>query len=585
MSGFGCITDGKIHHPFAENNGGSVKGEKMKKNTKENIVAWGMLAALFVYMFVLNTLMPLHRDDYEYALIWGTLEKIMVWPDVFQSLYIHYLTHGGRMVAFLVLDSFMVVGKEWFNPFNAFLYVLFVVLIYWHSLRKITFFFNPYILGLIMLFCWLGLPHFALVNIWMTGACVYLLTAVVILAFLLPYHFATLGKQILADGPVATVGMLFAGIVAGWTIENTAVTMNIIVAGVIFYAYLKQKLRSWMISGFCGSVVGLILLVIAPGNYVRYAGTNTKLIYHFTNQIAAGGEMLLYVLPIVLFFVVVWRITLTEYAATQGVHVTKTKIKDSGFMISSIVSIGIIAFMLVSYTQGNFFSKWLGNLLYGNVAIPLGVATDHLKVQLFNTLSGLEEMVIYLLTISQIYRYVFKKLTLRAKDITEVRQWVSAVEVMNAYPVCYYALLLIVLAVVNNLVMIASPSFPGRATFGSVVFLIIGAVSFFTIPQVHAYLLGNSRKKYLALFIAMVMLPMAFATLQEHRTLAEENDQRMAYVAQMASQGVTHLELEPLSLKNRILRHVYFVELNNGVSKYGLCRYYGLEDVKVRIPK
>lgn len=557
----------------------------MEKNTKENIVAWGMLVALFVYMLVLNVLMPLHRDDYEYALIWGTFEKIMTWPDVFQSLYIHYLTHGGRMVAFLVLDSFMVVGKEWFNPFNAFLYVLFVVLIYWHSQRKITFSFNPYILGLIMVFCWLGLPHFALVNIWMTGACVYLLTAVIILAFLLPYHFHVLGKPLLAGGPIATIGMLLAGIIAGWTIENTAVTMNLIVAGIVFYAYAQQKLSNWMISGLCGSIIGLILLVVAPGNYVRYAGTNTKLIYHFTNQIAAGGEMLLYVLPIVLFFVVVWRITLTQYAERQGVVPTRLDNKDSGFVISSMLSLGIIAFMLVSYTHGTFFSKWLGNLLYGNVAIPLGIATNHLKVQLFNTLSGLEEMVIYLLTISQIYRYVFKKLALRSKDIKEVQQWVSAIEVMNAYPVCYYALLLIILAVVNNLVMIASPSFPGRATFGSVVFLIIGAVSFFTISEVHDYLLGHSRKKYLALFIGIVMLPMAFATLQEYQVLAQENNQRMAYIEQMASQGATRLELEPVSLKNRILRHVYFVELNNGVSKYGLCRYYGLEDIKVRVPQ
>ena len=156
---------------------------KTEKQTKGNLIAWGMLAALFVYMLVLNILMPLHRDDYEYALIWGTFERIQAWPDVFQSLHNHYLTHGGRMVAFFVLDSFMVIGKEWFNPFNAFLYVMLVVLIYWHSQRKVSFAFNPYILGLIIVFSWLGLPHFALANIWMTGACVYLMTAVIILAF------------------------------------------------------------------------------------------------------------------------------------------------------------------------------------------------------------------------------------------------------------------------------------------------------------------------------------------------------------------------------------------------------------------
>lgn len=553
------------------------------KNSKENLIAWGMLAALFVYMLVLNILMPLHRDDYEYALIWGTFEKIRAWPDVFQSLYNHYLTHGGRMVAFFVLDSFMVIGKEWFNPFNAWLYVMLMILIYWHSQRKITFSLDPYILGLIILFSWLGLPHFALVNIWMTGACVYLMTAVFILAFLLPYNCSCVGKPLLSNGYKAMIGMFLGGIVAGWTIENTAVTLNLIVASYAFYAWKKQNLKKWMISGLCGSVLGLVLLVISPGNYVRYAGTNTKLIYHFTNQIAAGGEMLLYVLPIILFLVVVWRIVVTEYATAKGVYAPRVTVKGSIISISSIVTIGIIIFMVFSYSNGTFFSKWLGNLLYSHVATPLGLATNHLKVQLFNTLSGLEEMVIYLLTITQMYRYIFKKLSLRASDIKEAVQKVSALEIMNAYPTCYYAALMIVLAVINNFVMVASPSFPGRATYGSVVFLIIGAMSFFGIPVVRIYWLENARKKYLALFVAIIMVPMAFVTLQEHLIMAHENNERMAYVEKMVSQGATRLEVEPLSLKNRILRHVYFVELNNGVSKYGLCRYYGLEDIKVPV--
>jgi hypothetical protein len=556
-----------------------------EKVTKENLIAWGMLAALFIYMLVLNILMPLHRDDYEYALIWGTFEKITAWPDVFHSLYIHYLTHGGRMVAFFVLDSFLLVGKEWFNPFNALLFVSLIVLIYWHSQRKITLSLNPYILSLIIVFCWLGLPHFGLVNIWMCGATVYLMTTVFILTFLLPYRFYFLGKPLLSDSHMAALGMFFGGIVAGWTIENTAATMNIIIAGFVFYAYRKRKLARWMVSGFFGSVLGFILLVIAPGNYVRYAGTDTKLIYHFTNLVAASGEMLLYVLPVVLFLVLVWRILLIEYASRKGIPTLKGKADGLGFASSSIVTIGIVFFMLVSFVNGTFFSKWLGNMLYANVVIPLGIGNDHLKVQLFNTLSGLEEMVIYLLTIAQIYRYIFKKLAIRAENIRDIVRKVSVIEILDAYSASYFAIVMIALAVLNNLIMVASPSFPGRATFGSVVFLIIGAVSFFTIPEVHTYLLRNSRKKYLALFVGIIMLPMAAATLQQYMILAQENNERMAYVGKMAGEGATRLELQPLSPKRLILRHVYFVELNNGVSKYGLCRYYGLKDIKISEPQ
>ena len=172
---------------------------KNKKITKENVISLVILVLLFIYMYALNVMMPLHRDDYEYSLIWGTLQRIAAWPDIFQSLHNHYLTHGGRMVDFFVLDSFLLVGKQWFNPFNALLFVALVVLIYWHSQRQFTARFNPYILALIITFCWFGLPDFAVVNIWMTGACVYLLTAVLIFTFLLPYHFYYLGKPLFKD--------------------------------------------------------------------------------------------------------------------------------------------------------------------------------------------------------------------------------------------------------------------------------------------------------------------------------------------------------------------------------------------------
>lgn len=555
---------------------------KIEKITRENLISLVMLVLLFIYMYALNFMMPLHRDDYEYSLIWGTYERIVTWSDIFQSLYNHYLMHGGRMVDFFVLDSFLLLGKQWFNPFNAFLYIALIALIYWHSQRNITFRFNPYILALIILFCWFGLPDFAVVNIWMTGACVYLMPAVLIFTFLLPYHFNFLEKPLLSDSYLAAFGMFLCGVVAGWTIENTAATMNFIIAGFIFYAYKKHSLTKWMLSGFCGSLLGFLLLVIAPGNYVRYAGSSPKFIYHLTNQLAAGFEILLGVVPVILFFVLVWRILLTEHAKEKGVYVIRQQVSSYGFGISSMLIVASILFMLVSYLNGFFFSKWLGSLIYDNVAVPLGLANSHLKFQLSNTMAGLEELVVYLLTITQIYRYTFKKMVLRKNDIKNIMMRVKWREVMTAYPACYHAAALIALSVINNLVMMASPTFPGRAGFGSVVFLIIGAVNLFTIPQVYANLLGSSRKKYLALFVGLTFIPMAIAVLYQHIVLYKEHNQRMIYVEKMVSQGETYLELEPLSLKNFVLRHVYFVEMNNEVSKYGFNRYYRLKDLKVK---
>lgn len=541
-----------------------------------------MVAGLFLYMLTLNQLMPMHRDDYEYALIWGTFDKIDSWKDVFQSLYNHYMTHGGRMVDFFVLDSFMLLGKEWFNPFNAFLYVVLMILVYWYSKQEITFKFNPYFLGLIMVFCWLGLPHFALTNIWMTGACVYLMPAVFILSFLLPYYFQLIGKSLMKNGFPQMLGMFLAGLISAWTIENTAATMTFAVGISTIYFYRKGILKNWMISGLIGNLLGLFLLIAAPGNYVRYASQSSKLIYHFTNQFAGTGEMLLYVFPILFFFLILYRSLKILHWQEKGRAIQVPPPIQTNWDPTSIWIIGMIFLVLASYLSSGFFWKGLASGMYNHIAVPLGIATPKLRAQFFNTMSGLEEMLIYLLTVGQMYRYAFRKLRLRAQDHKTVFKEVSFKELLQAYPACRYTVLFFALCILNNLAMVASPTFPGRATYSSALFLLIGTMTLFNISLLYERFFSTSRKIFMAAFAGIVFIPMAVAVLWQYTILDAENARRIDYIKTQAKQGAEIVVLDPISLKSNVLRHVYYVELNNPVSKYGLCRYYGIKDIVVK---
>ena len=79
--------------------------------TKGKILQTVLAAAgIFLLMYALNYLMPLHRDDYDYSMIWLTGQHIASLADVMESLWRHYLLHGGRMVAFFFLDVFLLVG-------------------------------------------------------------------------------------------------------------------------------------------------------------------------------------------------------------------------------------------------------------------------------------------------------------------------------------------------------------------------------------------------------------------------------------------------------------------------------------------
>jgi len=553
-----------------------------KKITKSDWISWIMLVVLFLYMFALNFLMPLHRDDYEYSLIWGTLQKITTMPEVFQSLQLHYFSHGGRMVDFFVLDSFLLWGKEWFNPFNAFLFVALIVLVYWHSQHKISLHFNPYILGLVIMFCWFGLPDFALVNIWMTGACVYLLTAVLIFAFLLPYHFELLKKPILGNGRLPMLGMFLFGVIAGWTIENTAATMNFILAAQMVYSYKKKCLKNWMVGGFTGSVLGFLLLVMAPGNYVRYGDQKTPLLQHLINQFGGGIELLLGLLPALIFLLLTWRIALVAYGKVEKAAQKEVVGTDlPAFRFASMIRIALICLMLLSKMNGSFLSCWGSAFLYDHVLVTLGIMDGHLKAQLFTTFSGLEELSIYVLLIVQFTVYIFRKWQLGKRDIQWRGYKAAYVSFLSLHPMSYQVVALLSLALLNNLVMIAAPAFPGRAGFGSAVFFIIGVMTMFQLPRVKEFLLSPANKKILVSVAAISVLPMAAAVLYQHVILHIENDKRMALLEAQRAQGTVSLVMEPLSIKNEILRHVYFVDLNNSVSQYGFCRYYQIKELVV----
>lgn len=57
--------------------------------------------------------------------------RIQSFSDIFQSLYSHYFTWGGRMVAHFFVMFFMWVGKFWFDIANSFMVVLLMLEMQW----------------------------------------------------------------------------------------------------------------------------------------------------------------------------------------------------------------------------------------------------------------------------------------------------------------------------------------------------------------------------------------------------------------------------------------------------------------------
>ncbi|MBQ9487601.1 MAG: hypothetical protein IJU91_07370, partial [Selenomonadaceae bacterium] len=124
-----------------------------------NLLSVLILVIIFAVMFELNNLMPLHRDDYDYSMIWQTTQHINSISDVLESTWRHYLLHGGRMFTVFCLNFFLWLGKFPFDVANALLFTALVVLIYFHARREIKLD-EPIILAVTGLLTWLSLPHF-----------------------------------------------------------------------------------------------------------------------------------------------------------------------------------------------------------------------------------------------------------------------------------------------------------------------------------------------------------------------------------------------------------------------------------------
>ncbi|MBO5650896.1 MAG: hypothetical protein J5908_05320, partial [Selenomonas sp.] len=279
-----------------------------------------VLLGIFLLMLVLNYLMPLHRDDYDYSLVWLTTEHVASVQDVFYSAYRHYMLHGGRMFTVLCLDFFLWWGKVAFDIANALMFTALVVLMYFHARRAVEWRQEPLMLAITGLLAWLSFPHFGEVAVWKSGSTVYLWSAVPAALFLLPYNI-TLAKDREVLGKWAVIPMFLLGIIAGWSVENLAVTVVALTAGISWYLRRQGKMAGWMPAGAFGALLGLIGLVGAPGNFVRYddQGAGKGIFAHIGNQFAGNGEMLLYILPMVLLLLCAWRIFKMAIAGQKGV--------------------------------------------------------------------------------------------------------------------------------------------------------------------------------------------------------------------------------------------------------------------------
>lgn len=238
------------------------------KCNSNKVLFYAYLIVFFILVFILNRLFPLLLDDWSYSQVHDESRPIEGLYDIFVSQYNHYFTWGGRSVVHFIAQALLFLDPWIHDLLNSIILVVFVWLIYKIANkdreRSLS------LLITISILIWVWQPQSALTLFWMTGSANYLWGTSIIIAFMYPYY-SYYRKLELKDGIAKSIAFLFAGILAGWTNENTAIGLIFFLVGILILLRIEKKaIPVWMSIGLIGVIIGCTIMLLAPGNMVRY---------------------------------------------------------------------------------------------------------------------------------------------------------------------------------------------------------------------------------------------------------------------------------------------------------------------------
>lgn len=223
---------------------------------------------LTVIFYFLNYFTPMYSDDWVYQYHSGNNLPINTFPDVISSQIFHYLNINGRVLPHFVLQIFDgLLGKSYYNVINAILFSVFIYLLNVITIGKQHDIYRHFCSSFvaITLICLL-FPGFKMCFIWMTGSCNYLFTAVLLLL----YHYILLNNTKIEAKfyPFLFIGGLCCGL------THEGLTLGLAVGYLIFFYLNKNFVTVGRLVQLIGFLLGVGLLVFAPGSFHRAVSTS-----------------------------------------------------------------------------------------------------------------------------------------------------------------------------------------------------------------------------------------------------------------------------------------------------------------------
>ncbi|HAP3802529.1 DUF3329 domain-containing protein [Enterococcus faecalis] len=386
---------------------------RSKLNTKKLFM--GLVISTFLIMLILNNLTPLLADDYVY------LYKTKNWFTILADEYNQYVTWTGRSVVHVIARIFLLLPKGIFNVFNALAYTIVTYLVYRLTLQKQGEKYNSFRFIIIQVLFWLFIPAFGEVFLWETGSANYLWGSLIILSFLYVYHREIIEEHVFTKTKLMIFLMFALGILAGWCNENTSGGALLIVLGYLGWQfYTKRKLSLWMFTGVVGNIIGLALMVLAPGNKVRatyFARSTWSLPRKAMTGIITIFEQMKENLSL---FLVILILLLVLYA-----YISQDKKRVYLSVVYFISGIATMLVLIISPTALTYGRSYYGAVLFLIIAFSMSLPNYKVNIRFspiysvlyvilacaffMNVMAGVSDVILSNLDLTKQYSYLVEQ--------------------------------------------------------------------------------------------------------------------------------------------------------------------------------
>lgn len=247
-----------------------------------------LLPVTAIVMYLTHRAIPFMMDDLWYSTKLFSEEPIRSLRDIVDAQIWHYNNWGGRSMTHGLLQLILLTGEKAADCTNVLVtFLLAGVICLMAGIRpgngKAKVWLSSLLAAAGML---VGLnANWKMSMFWQAGAANYLYITVFILLYLYCYlrempdvgEGGTTCKT--ASGmaerksfPGITLWIIPLGLLAGWSNENMGPAAWFISTLVMLYLWRgKRRLKSWMAQGNLSCLMGSVMVVIAPGNFVRNA--------------------------------------------------------------------------------------------------------------------------------------------------------------------------------------------------------------------------------------------------------------------------------------------------------------------------